>query len=113
MIHALASWRLPSWLPEEQQSTCRMRQLRDPTRLEQPSVTDSAELWAQFMHRHRYQWQTTPGILLDQHKVLLPHVRGNLLTQQQVPSGLSQRQKFGLYRHVRERENITLAPNCT
>ena len=67
-----------------------------------------------------------PGILLDQHKVSLPHVRGNLLTQQQVPSGLSQRQKFGLslrlaevfvlpglYHHVREREHITLASTRT
>ena len=89
-------------------------------------MTNSAELWAQFMHHHRYQWQATPGILLDQHKVSLPHVRGNLLIQQQVPSGLSQRQKFGLflclaevfvlpglYHHVREWEHIALASTCT
>jgi hypothetical protein len=102
MNHALASWRLPSWLPEEQQSAHGVHQMRDPNHLEQPSVTDSPKLWAQFMHWHQYQWQAIPSIMLDQFQVSLPHVRGHLLTCQQIPPGLTQRQKFGLYLHLVE-----------
>jgi len=102
MNHALANWRLPSWLPEEQQSARGLRRLKDPNRLEQPGLTDPPERWAQFMHRHLYQWQNSPGALMDSHRVSLPHVRGQLLTRQQVPSGLSQRQKFGLYLRLME-----------
>ena len=102
MNHALASWRLPSWLYEEQQLAWGVCQLRDTSHLEQPSMNDSAEHWAQFMHQHQYQWQTTPGILLDQTRVSLPHVRGHLLACQQIPSGLSQRQHFRLYLHLME-----------
>jgi hypothetical protein len=40
--------------------------------------------------------------MMDNHRVSLPHIRGQLLTRQQVPSGLSQRQKFGLYIRLME-----------
>jgi hypothetical protein len=102
MNHVLANWRLPSWLPEEQQSARGLRRLKDPHHLEQPGLTDTPERWAQFMHRHLYQWQHSPGTLLDHHRVSLPHVRGQLLTRQQVPSGLTQRQMFGLYIRLME-----------
>ena len=54
------------------------------------------------MHWHLYQWQTHPGLVLDQFKVSLPHVRGLLLTRQMIPSSLSQRQKAGLYIRIAE-----------
>jgi hypothetical protein len=54
------------------------------------------------MHRHLYQWQNLPGAMMDNHRVSLPHIRGQLLTHQQVPSGLSQRQKFSLYIRLME-----------
>jgi hypothetical protein len=39
---------------------------------------------------------------MDHHQVSLPHIRGQLLTHQQVPSGLSQRQNLGLYIRLME-----------
>jgi hypothetical protein len=123
MSYALANWRLPSWLPVEMQSARGLRRLNDPNRLEQPSLLDSAEAWAQFMHRHLYQWRHHPGTLLDEKRVSLPHVRGQLLLRQQIPSGLSPEAKSllhlriaevlstpGLYRQIRERERLALSP---
>ena len=49
------------------------------------------------MHRHLYQWQAHPGLILNQHGVSLLHLRGFLLLHQQIPSGLTQRQKAGLH----------------
>ena len=49
------------------------------------------------MHQHLYQWQAHPGLILDRHRVSLLHLRGFLLLHQQIPSGLTQRQKAGLH----------------
>ena len=102
MNHALANWRLPSWLPKDQQSARGICRLKNPNYLEQLELHDTPKWWAQYMHQHLYQWQTSPSTLLDAQRVSLPHVRGQLLTCQQIPSGLSQRQKFGLYIRLME-----------
>jgi hypothetical protein len=54
MNHVLASWRLPSWLPEEQQLAQGLCRLKDPHCLEQPGLTNTPECWVQFMHQYLY-----------------------------------------------------------
>ena len=71
--------------------------MKEPDCLEQPWVTDSSEMWVQFMHWHLYQWQAHPGLILNQCGVSLLHLKGFLLLHQQIPSGLTQRQKAGLH----------------
>jgi hypothetical protein len=102
MSHAISTWQLPKWLPVERQSSQGIRQMQNPDRVAQPPIHKSAEAWAQFMHRQLYQYQNAAGLILDQHQVSLPHVRGMLLMHQQVPAGLSQKQKHGLYLHLAE-----------
>jgi hypothetical protein len=62
--------------------------------MSQPSINDMAEAWAQFMHCQLFQYRNVPGLILNQQRVSLPHVRGMLLMRQQVPLGLSQKQKI-------------------
>jgi hypothetical protein len=76
--------------------------MQNPDRVAQPSIHKSTEAWAQFMHRQLYQYQNAAGLILDQHQVSLSYVRGMLLMHQQVPAGLFQKQKHGLYLHLAE-----------
>ena len=102
MAHALTTWRLPSWLPADRQSARGIHQMRQPDQLEQPRPDDTPELWIQYMHQHLYQWRSYPGLVLNGNQVSLPRIRGFLLIQQQIPPGLSQRQKAGLYAQIAE-----------
>jgi hypothetical protein len=102
MSHAIATWRLPRWLPPDRQSAKGIQHLQDPDRMPQPPVNDTAEAWSRFMHCQLFQFRNAPRLILDATQVSLPHVRGMLLMKQQIPAGLPQKQKQILQLHLVE-----------
>lgn len=102
MSHAISIWQLPKWLPVERQLSRGIRRMQNPDWMAQPPIHESTKAWAQFMHCQLYQYQNAAGLIMDRHRVSLPHIRSMLLMRQQVPTGLSQKQKHGLYLHLAE-----------
>ena len=54
-----------------------LHHMKELNHLEQPWVTDSPEMWAQFMHWCLYQWQAHPGLILNWYGVYLLHLKNS------------------------------------
>jgi hypothetical protein len=83
----LTRWRLPEWVPSDQQSLWATTRPADPSWMEMLRQDAPMEEWARWLWRYPQNLVSKPGIVHDPSSISLASIRGYLLVTGRAPHG--------------------------